>query len=142
MLPVINLLGIREKAILCHFDNICELAVMKAISKTDEENIDKGLRFNTGKEYIDKSKIIMYGEINFNNKDDIRLIKHKNLMFPEIVSNFVYSTFNFDEGIATPVNYVYKIKPEIDPVKWFKYNYCLIGKPKHIIVYKTTKSKL
>lgn len=142
MLQEINLLGIRKQAILCHFEKVCDLAVMKEITKTDEKNIDKGLRFNTGTQFIERDKIILYGEINFNNKDDIKLIKSKNLMFPEIVSNIVYSTFDYKSGIATSINNVYKITIEVDPVKWFMYNYCLIGKPKRIIVYKTTKSYL
>lgn len=143
MLQEINLLGIRKQTILCHFEKICDLAVMKEITETDEKNIDKGLRFNTGTQFIERDKIILYGEIDFNNnKNDVKLIKNKNLIFPEIVSNIVYSTFDYKSGIATPINNVYKVTIEIDPVKWFMYNYCLIGKPKRVIVYKTTKSYL
>lgn len=142
MLQEINLLGIRKQAILCHFEKICDLVVMKEITETDEKNIDKGLRFNTGTQFIERDKIILYGEIDFNNKDDVKLIKNKNLMFPEVVSNIVYNTFDYKAGIATPINNVYKMTIEVDPVKWFMYNYCLIGKPKRIIVYKTTKSYL
>ena len=142
MLQEINLLGIRKQAILCHFEKICDLAVMKEITETDEKNIDKGLRFNTGTQFIERDKIILYGEIDFNNKDDVKLIKNKNLMFPEVVSNIVYNTFDYKLGIVTPINNVYKMTIEVDPVKWFMYNYCLIGKPKRIIVYKTTKSYL
>ena len=142
MLQKTNLLGIRKQAILCHFEKICDLAVMKEITETDEKNIDKGLRFNTGTQFIERDKIILYGEIDFNNKNDVKLIKNKNLMFPEIVSNIVYSTFDYKSGIATPINNVYKMTIEADPVKWFMYNYCLIGKPKRVIVYKTTKSYL
>lgn len=142
MLQEINLLGIRKQTILCHFEKICDLAVMKEITETDEKNIDKGLRFNTGTQFIERDKIILYGEIDFNNKNDVKLIKNKNLMFPETVSNIVYSTFDYKSGIATSINNVYKMTIETDPVKWFMYNYCLIGKPKRVIVYKTTKSYL
>lgn len=142
MLQEINLLGIRKQTILCHFEKICDLVVMKEITETDEKNIDKGLRFNTGTQFIERDKIILYGEIDFNNKNDVKLIKNKNLMFPEIVSNIVYSTFDYKSGIATSINNVYKMIIEVDPVKWFMYNYCLIGKPKRVIVYKTTKSYL
>ncbi len=142
MLQEINLLGIKKQAILCHFEKVCDLAVMKEITETDEKNIDKGLRFNTGTQFIKRDKIILYGEIDINNENDIKLIKNKNLMFPEIVSNIVYSTFDYKSGIAAPINNVYKMTIEVDPVKWFMYNYCLIGKPKRIIVYKTTKSYL
>lgn len=142
MLQEINLLGIRKQTILCHFEKICDLAVMKEITETDEKNIDKGLRFNTGTQFIERDKIILYGEIDFNNKNDVKLIKNKNLMFPKIVSNIVYSTFDYKSGIATTINNVYKMTIEVDPVKWFMYNYCLIGKPKRVIVYKTTKSYL
>lgn len=142
MLQEINLLRIRKQTILCHFEKICDLAVMKEITETDEKNIDKGLRFNTGTQFIERDKIILYGEIDFNNKNDVKLIKNKNLIFPEIVSNIVYSTFDYKSGIATPINNVYKMTIEVDPVKWFMYNYCLIGKPKRVIVYKTTKSYL
>ena len=109
MLQEINLLGIRKQTILCHFEKICYLAVMKEITETDEKNIDKGLRFNTGTQFIERDKIILYGEIDFNNKNDVKLIKNKNLMFPEIVSNIVYSTFDYKSGIATPINNVYKM---------------------------------
>ena len=119
MLQEINLLGIRKQTILCHFEKICDLAVMKEITETDEKNIDKGLRFNTGTQFIERDKIILYGEINFNNKNDVKLIKNKNLMFPEIISNIVYSTFDYKSGIATPINNVYKMTIEVDPVKWF-----------------------
>lgn len=142
MLQEINLLGIRKQTILCHFEKICDLAVMKEITETDEKNIDKRLRFNTGTQFIERDKIILYGEIDFNNKNDVKVIKNKNLMFPEIVSNIVYSTFDYKSGIATSINNVYKMTIEVDPVKWFMYNYCLIGKPKRVIVYKTTKSYL
>lgn len=142
MLQEINLLGIRKQTILCHFEKIYDLAVMKEITETDEKNIDKGLRFNTGTQFIERDKIILYGEIDFNNKNDVKLIKNKNLMFPKIVSNIVYSTFDYKSGIATSINNVYKMTIEVDPVKWFMYNYCLIGKPKRVIVYKTTKSYL
>lgn len=142
MLQEINLLGIRKQAILCHFEKVCDLAVIKEITETDEKNIDKGLRFNTGTQFIERDKIILYGEIDINNENDIKLIKNKNLMFPEIVSNIIYSTFDYKSGIATSINNVYKMTIEVDPVKWFMYNYCLIGKPKRIIVYKTTKSYL
>lgn len=142
MLQEINLLGIRKQTILCHFEKICDLAVMKEITETDEKNIDKGLRFNTGTQFIERDKIILYGEIDFNNKNDVKLIKNKNLMFPETVSNIVYSTFDYKSGIATSINNVYKMTIEVDPVKWLMYNYCLIGKPKRVIVYKTTKSYL
>lgn len=142
MLQEINLLKIRKQAILCHFEKVCDLAVIKEITETDEKNIDKGLRFNTGTQFIERDKIILYGEIDFNNKNDVKLIKNKNLIFPEIVSNIVYSTFDYKSGIATPINNVYKMTIEVDPVKWFMYNYCLIGKPKRVIVYKTTKSYL
>lgn len=142
MLQEINLLGIRKQTILCHFEKMCDLAVMKEITETDEKNIDKGLRFNTGTQFIERDKIILYGEIDFNNKNDVKLIKNKNLMFPKTVSNIVYSTFDYKSGIATSINNVYKMTIEVDPVKWFMYNYCLIGKPKRVIVYKTTKSYL
>ncbi len=142
MLQEINLLGIRKQTILCHFEKICDLAVMKEITETDEKNIDKGLRFNTGTQFIERDKIILYGEINFNNENDVKLIKNKNLMFPETVSNIVYSTFDYKSGTATSINNVYKMTIEVDPVKWFMYNYCLIGKPKRVIVYNTTKSYL
>ena len=79
MLQEINLLGIRKQTILCHFEKICDLAVMKEITETDEKNIDKGLRFNTGTQFIERDKIILYGEIDFNNKDMVKLIKRIDL---------------------------------------------------------------
>lgn len=140
MLPIINLLGIRKLTPICHFEKITDFAVMRPISEEDEKNIDKGLRYNTGKEYIDKDRIYMYGEIDFNNKKDIELIKNKKLLSPEIMSNFIYNTFDYVTGTATPIDNKYKFTIEINPINWFKYHHCLIGKPKRIIVYKVTKN--
>lgn len=41
MLQEINLLGIRKQAILCHFEKVCDLAVIKEITETDEKILIK-----------------------------------------------------------------------------------------------------
>lgn len=138
---VINLQGIRTRALLRHFNGFKggEFVVMSAITEEEEEILDKTsvhTLYNGVK--IGKENIYFYGDIDINNKNDINLIRSKNLINEnaQIRSNFDYEKGNhkvFDRVRCSPCSNI---------VTWFKYNHCLIGKPTKIIVYKLPKSYL
>lgn len=111
---------------------------MESITKEDEENIDITDSFirNNSKDsiIINKNNIYFYGEINFDDKNDIDVIRKHNLVDIDlqhswIPHNFKYSTA-YGELSKAPTN---------NPIKWFKYIHCRLGKPRRIIVYKIPK---
>lgn len=141
MLNELNLLGIKKKVILARFDR-GQIAVMEAIDGTTEKNIDKLKNWFNGKETINRDKVFLYGEVNLFNNEDIKTIKRICPISDDIVHNQIYSGFNYELGTVTPVDGNYRFYFEVDPVKWFKFNHCLIGKPTRVIVYKTTLGML
>ena len=145
----INLLGIRKRAILLHSKTPhgIELTIMEPITEKQEIRIDKssdyfgGMQFESEHGTIRQKDIYVYGVIDFDSKSDLDIIKRFNLIDQDLQS-FMYTPFNYQKGVTFLTDGVLKFTPSIDPINWFKYNYCLIGKPKRIIVYKLLKYKL
>lgn len=137
MLKKKSILGIRKKSILCRFNKIDTIIVVQPITELDEINLDKKLRFNTGKEFVDIDKILLYGSINFNDENDINLILDKNIIDDDMINNRAYSNVNYKTGEIETINNVYKMYEEINPIKWLKLHYCYIGNPERIIIYKS-----
>lgn len=135
----INLLGIREKMILSRINNKF-ITVMEAITEEDEKRIDecieknKYIKFNKGDKIIDEKSICTYGSIDVNNPDDIKIINKLGLI--DEAGATIHSNFNFDAGTFTTIDRKAKFYTTWKPIDWFKYCYCLIGKPARIIVYK------
>ena len=122
MLKELNILGIRKKTIVARFDK-AQIAVMEAIDEKTEKNIEKLHPW-------------------FNGKEDCKIIKRILPMSSDIAGNQMRSGFNYESGIVNSVDGEFRWHPAVDPIKWFKYNHCLLGKPKRVIVYKTTLSML
>lgn len=137
----INILGLRKKVIVARFDR-SNIAVMEPIDEKTDKDISQLMKYNTGKEFIERNKIFIYGEVDLNNDEDCKLIKKLFPMSDDIIRNQIHAGFDYETGVVIPIDGNIRWTIEIDPIKWFKYNYCLIGKPKHIIVYKTTLSYL
>lgn len=137
----INLLGIRKKAVLCHFDGPRggHCAVMESITDEEENYIDRRkchkLFIN---DVVDESNIYFYGDINLDNEDDINLIMKKSLINENVL---IRSNFNYDRGEHDVTDQV-RCSVINSPIEWFKYNHCLIGKPAKVIVYKIAKAFL
>lgn len=132
---VINLLGIRNRAILARFNSgrFMECAIMDSITPEQEKRIDNtGTHTLSNGVTISKQDIYFYGDIDVNNDFDKNLIYHKNLINED---SPIRSDFNYEKGC----HYIHdRLKESItnNPLIWFKYNYCLIGKPKKIVVFK------
>lgn len=142
----INILNIRPNGVPLSYvehGNKRVSIMIEPISEEIENAIDNSPRYygehiyNHPNGNIIKSKnIYMYGEIDFNNEDDLINIERFNLVGEKPYDNFVPSSFNYDKGSYTLINNILKGSPTRDPIKWFMYCHCLIGKPKRIIVYK------
>lgn len=141
MLKELNLLGIRKKTIVARFDK-AQIAVMEAIDEKTEKNLDKLYAWSNGKEIINKDKVFLYGEVNINDNEDRKVIRRVCPMSDDIAGNQMHSGFDYESGIVHLIDNEFRWHPAIDPIEWFKYNHCLLGKPKRIIVYKTTLSML
>lgn len=137
----INLLGIRKQVVLRHFEGFKggSCAVMRAITLDEEKTIDrtKSYRLENGAS-LDTSSIYFYGDIDITNEADIDLIRHKNLINEDCQ---IRSNFDYDKGEHDVIDQV-RYSVVNDVIKWFKYNYCMLGKPERVIVFKIPKAYL
>lgn len=117
---------------------------MEAITEQEEQRIDNAPKYYGEIRHVRKDgyiipakDIYLYGEVDFNNKDDIDNIKRFNLINMDLsVCNWIYSNFNFKEGYFTTINGIAKGYHTWNALKLFMYKYVLLGKPQRIIVYK------
>lgn len=136
-----SLLGLRKSTLLFHIkknDKTISQTIMRELTKDEELQCeDKSLSHVhvNDKFSIDKRHIILYGEVDLNNPDDIESIKQF-CYIPEDYDAHVHSKFDYERGEFTTIEGIAKSHITFDPVLWFKYNYCLIGKPKKILIYK------
>ena len=143
MAKVLNLLGIRKKAILCRIKALGNFnyTVMRSITEAQEKELDDTEQLTIDGNIITKDNIYCYGQFDINNDEDINYVKKFNIInFDE--SNPVYSGYNFVDGSVTIEGNIAKTYSCYNTVEWFKYNYLLIGKPNRIIIYKCAKHEL
>ena len=143
MNKIINIFNKKPNGMMiCHFDNIKNryIVIIEPITEEQEERIDKSklyygqLHYEKDDIIVEGRNIIMYGEINIKDKDDIDLINHFNLI--NVDGSWIYSNFDYKKGIAVINDDKTFTYPTYNALEWFKYCYCMIGKPKRIIVYK------
>ena len=143
MVKVINLLGIRKKAILCRIKTLGNFiyTVMRPITEEQEKELDDMEKITIDGITIDKDNIYCYGQFDINNEEDLNYIKKFNIINLE-ADNAVHSNINYEDGTVAIEGNIAKTYSCYDVVKWFKYQYLLIGKPNRIIVYKCHKHEL
>ena len=143
MPKVVKLLGIRKKAILCRIKLMGTFVytVMRPITEEQEKILDRDEQIDIDGNIISKDNIYCYGEFDVTNSEDIEYIKKFNIINLDEV-NSVHSNYNFEEGNVVIEGNVAKTYSCYDVVKWFKYNYVLIGKPNRILIYKCKKEEL
>ena len=140
-----NIMGIRSKVILNRYHN--NYLVMESITEEKEAEIDaRGdideMYFITDSNVkIPAKDIFLYGEIDINNKEDLKLINKADIITLEInnaaniPSNFDYETGN----VYADRDNIFKCHNTWDKIKWFKFNHCLLGKPNRVIIYRINK---
>lgn len=145
-----SIMGIRSSVILNKFLN--NVLVMEELSEQDEADIDRTADLTEGMYFIKKIKndyvripsrdIFLYGEIDVNNKADLNLIKKADIITQEInMAANIPSNFDYETGIVrSNKEGVFKSHDTWNKIDWFKFNHCLIGKPKRIIIYRIHKS--
>ena len=140
MEKTVNLLGIREKAILCRIRDMYEKVVMMIpITKEQEDTLEHTERLNLE---VSRKSVICYGEVDIDNPQDAYAIKKFDLLGHEESDNFVHSNFDYEKGCFTTIDGYAKGAPTSDAILWYRYNYVLIGKPKRVLIFKINKSDL
>lgn len=145
MEKIVNLLGIRQEVTLCHFESTYSAKnpiVMIPITEEEELKIDKSSKIYGNIRFIDKNNNIigakhihLYGEVDLDNEDDVNHILEKDLIDEGLNQNWIHSNFDYNKGVAVFSDGRVKGYCTRDPLLWFKYNHCLLGKPKRIIIY-------
>ena len=146
-MTTINVFGTKKKVTLSRFSENTRVpcVIMEAIDDKTEEEIDAIIKYGgnvtlKSKNIIDKTNIYVYGDINVESKTDILYLqKFKNIILnPYNSCTFIPTGFDFKKGTYTydECDGPAKGSPfQSNYLKWFKWNYCLIGKPKKIIIY-------
>ena len=141
-----NIMGIRSSVILNRFKS--NYLVMEAITKEQEEEIDLSGELYDEMFFIKNNKyripardIFLYGEINIDNKEDLMLINKSDIITQEVnMAANIPSNFNYETGeVYSNKEGIYKTHDTWNKIDWFKFNYCLIGKPERIIIYRINK---
>lgn len=148
MTRIKNLFNTSKKVLLSRSDKRDYGIFMETIDENTEKLFDKQLDAKGCFSYktsdgmiLLNSSVYLYGEIDINNKKDIKYLnKFKNIILnPYDYSNWYYTSFNYETGNISydeernawlGINFI------ADVIKWFKYCYCILGKPKRIIIYK------
>lgn len=150
MKNIIKLLGTKKIVTLSrHSDTSFYDVCMEEISEEDEIKIKQQnkifnyIRFNTKNGPITEKDIYLFGTVNVEDKNDLAYIEKfkRAILNPYWIGMWYYTSFNYDNGLIfrdkkkdefLGVNFL----SQFETIKWFKYNYCLLGKPKRIIIYK------
>ena len=148
MTKVKNIFNIAKTVMLSRSDKKDYGVFMEAIDENTEKNFDKQIKLKDCFVYktlsgssVSNNAVYLYGEINLNNKEDIRYLdKFKNaILNPYDTGNWYYTSFDYKTGFVfynenkqayLGINFV------SDYIEWFKQQYCKLGKPKRIIIYK------
>ena len=143
MAKVVNLLGIRNKVILCRTKYLGEFVytVMREITDKQEQELDELESVNINNKIVSKEDIYCYGQIDVNNEEDTNYLKKFNIINLDD-ENPIHANYNYNEGNVLVEGHLAKMITTWNPVEWFKYNYLLLGKPARIIIYKCKKCDL
>lgn len=138
-----NLLGLRKSTTLFLFryanGKISKIVTLRPLSENEEKQCEDDntpyIELDNGV-HIKKNRVILYGDIDITNKNDLNSIAYY-CYIPEDYDARLHAYFNYDKGSFTTKDGVAKDTITYDPILWFKYNHCLIGKPKKVLIYKT-----
>lgn len=145
MRTIVNVFNKTKTQVLSRFktDFNTPCVLLEGINEELESKIDAiveyggSVKLSSG-HIITKNDIYVYGDININSKADIQYLSKfkKVILNQDTMCTFIPTSFNYKNGIYVKVDGVAKGSPfQSNYLKWFKWNYCLIGKPNKIIMY-------
>lgn len=114
---------------------------METITEQQENEINDSIDQNNNLYFIKDNKviakgkdIILYGKVDLDNPQDLYYIKKFDLINEE--NSLIYTNLDFNTGDVQAVDGKIRKCHTFNPIKWFKYNHLLLGKPERIIIYK------
>ena len=143
-----NLFNTAKQVLLSRSDKRDYGVFMEIISEKTEQELDRQMNLTSNFKYVNihgktipSSSVYLYGEVDLNNKKDIDYLKRfkSAILNTYDYGNWYYTSFDYETGEITydenkqawlGTNFV------IDFLQWFKYHYCILGKPKRVIIYK------
>lgn len=148
MINQMNLFNTKLKVMLSRSDKRDYGVFMEAISEETENNLDKQndlkgefIYCNQEGARISSRDVYLYGAIDLNNSKDIQYLNRFNraILNSYDTGNWYYTSFDYNTGIIIrdAIKQVFLgINFIANPIKWFKFKYCILGKPSRIIIYK------
>ena len=143
----IMLRGTKKRVIVGRFSR--EVVVMQQltdseVAKMEEEKLKNGsASFKTLNTVIPSFDVLLYGKINFSDKNDKKLIKRfeTRLWDPIDSSHFVYSNYDINSGIVFKDKKLNRFVGYTcgDIVQWIRYCHNIINRPKNIIIYRFSR---
>lgn len=143
-----NLFNTQKQVVMSRSEKNDYVVFMEVIDEETEQKLDKAMNIHGSFNFINiqgkripSSFVYLYGSVDLNNKKDIKYLERYNkaILNPFDVGNWYYTSFNYETGEITydesngrwaGINFI------ADFLKWFKFKYCILGKPKNIIIYK------
>lgn len=139
----VNLLGIREKTMLCRTSGIKGgfNVILRKLNEDEEKELDDNQRIIIDNVSVSKDNILCYGQINLDVDEDYNFINKLKLINDDDIGNDMPTNIDWLKGVAYTNTNVLSYSPTWDVMKWFEYNYMLIGRPNRIIIYKVRYEK-
>lgn len=148
-METLMLRGTKKRVIVGRFENsvvVMQQLTDSQLAKMEEEKLKNGAAsFKTLDTIIPSFDVLLYGKINFNDKNDKNLIKRfeTRLWDPLDSGHFIYSNYDTNSGIVFKDK---KLNRFIgctcgDIIQWVRYCHNIIGRPKNIIIYKFSRGK-
>lgn len=148
MIKQFEILGSKKRTVLYRSSDKrrFEYVIMQPITIEEEQDIERSKEetdhfsfYPADNVGVYDKNIFCYGSIDFHNEDDIKVINDANILDMNIMnkSDYIPKYFDYENGIiATDEKGILISSPTWNKIEWFKYNYCLLGKPERVIIYK------
>ena len=143
-----NLFNTKKVTLLSRSEKQDYAVYMEAITEDVEHSLDKMMNIHGSFTFVNKngykilsSAVYLYGEVDLTNKKDVQYLERyrKAILNPYDIGNWYYTSFNYETGTITyneDRQAFLGVNSVSDFLKWFKFHYCMIGKPNRIIIYK------
>lgn len=141
--------GTKKRVIVGRFDK--EVIVMQPLTdeqnnEMEEEKRKKGsASFKTLNTIIPSTDVLLYGKINFFDKNDKKLIKRfeTRLWDPTDPAHFIYSNYDNNSGLVFKDKKLDRFIGYTcgDIIQWMRWCHNIIGRPKNVVVYRFSRGK-
>lgn len=141
--------GTKKRVIVGRFDK--EVIVMQPLTdeqnnEMEEEKRKKGsASFKTLNTIIPSTDVLLYGKINFFDKNDKKLIKRfeTRLWDPTDPGHFIYSNYDNNSGLVFKDKKLDRFIGYTcgDIIQWMRWCHNIIGRPKNVVVYRFSRGK-